>query len=116
MCLMMLASGVFARSQNTDFSSTNSSSTSGTISTSSFEQTVDSVGGTASVAIGQTGSITGSVSSNGFGGADITLDGSVGTQDNPTSARASSTGTSSTFSQENIFDIWRLHDDFPFDF
>ena len=97
-------SSVSANSQNTDFVRTNSSATTGTVSASSFEETNDTVGGTAAVAIGGTGSVTGQVSASGFAGADVSIDGTVGSPDNPSFVSANSSGNSSTFAQESVFD------------
>ncbi|MBU1756786.1 MAG: hypothetical protein KJ703_07365, partial [Alphaproteobacteria bacterium] len=97
-------SSVSANSQNTDFVRTNSSATTGTVSASSFEETNDTVGGTAAVAIGGTGSVTGQVSASGFAGADVSIDGTVGSPDNPSFVSADSSGKLSTFAQESTFD------------
>lgn len=97
-------SNVSARSENSNFTQVNASSTTGTVSESSFAQTGESVGGTASATVSETGSVTGGVTARGFAGADVSVDGSVGTADNPSFVSASSSGTTSTFVQENTFD------------
>lgn len=97
-------SNVSARSENSNSTQVNASSTTGTLSESSFAQTGESVGGTASVFVTETGSVTGGVTARGFAGADASVDGTVGTEDNPSFVSSVSTGSETTFAQESTFD------------
>ena len=97
-------SNVSARSENSNSTQVNASSTTGTLSESSFAQTGESVGGTASVSVTETGSVTGGVTARGFAGADASVDGTVGTEDNPSFVSSVSTGSETTFAQESTFD------------
>ena len=97
-------SNVVARSQNSDFEQTETRTTIGSVATSSISQASTTVGGTASLSVGETGSVTGGVQAIGFAGADVELDGAVGTEANPSFVVASSRGTQSSFDQVNAFD------------
>ena len=96
--------GAFASSSGTDFQSSNSSSNAGTASTSSFENSNQTVGGEASVTVGESGSVAGSVDASGFAGAQVSIDGTVGLPANFDQVSASSSGSNSSFEQDNTFD------------
>ena len=97
-------SSVTAVSLNSNFVGTNTSTSAGTVSTSGFSQRSTTVGGTASVDVGESGTVTGGVQALGFAGATIESNGAVGTEANPSFVVASSRGTDSTFSQNSTFD------------
>lgn len=96
--------GAFASSNGFDRTTEFTNSVEGTLTTNTFSQDVTSVGGIASVDVGETGVVTSGVSAGGIGGAEVAIDGSVGLADAPAFANASSTGTASTFAQQSTFD------------
>lgn len=94
----------FAASNQRNLTTVNSSSVAGTINSNSFEQVSTSVGGEASIVVGENGVVTGGVSSNGVGGASTSVDGSVGLEDSTTFADAVSLGTIDTSNSTSSLD------------
>lgn len=93
-----------ATSSNFDRTTVSTNQQDGTLGSSTFSQDIQSVGGIASVAVGETGSVAGGVNANGVGGAAIAIEGTVGLEDAPSFANANSSGSSDTFAQQSSFD------------
>ena len=75
-----------ATSSNFDRTTVSTNQQDGTLGSSTFSQDTQSVGGIASVAVGETGSVAGGVNANGVGGAAIAIEGTVGLEDAPSFA------------------------------
>ncbi|WP_340587311.1 autotransporter outer membrane beta-barrel domain-containing protein [Erythrobacter alti] len=106
---------VFVNSSGSDSLTVNSGSTVGTVSTSTFESSNTNVGGVAAVSVGETGAITGGVSANGVGGADVSVDGTVGLADNTSFIDANSSYTDTASEQESVFDSATGENSFTFE-
>ncbi|MEW4448958.1 autotransporter outer membrane beta-barrel domain-containing protein [Qipengyuania sp. JC766] len=93
-----------AVSTGTDFQNTNSNSTTGTVSASSSQSANQTVGGEASVSVGEAGSVAGSVTANGFAGAQVSIDGAVGQPTISGLVGANSSGSDGSFENASTFD------------
>ena len=88
-------SPVSASSSTLEGSTTTVTTVDGADSSTVNTSATTAIGGTASVAVGETGSVSGFVSANGRTGADVEIDGLVGTTASPAGAFATSNATDS---------------------
>ena len=96
--------GVFANSNNFDQTTVSTNAAGGTLSNSTYDRITTSVGGLASISVGETGAVAGGVQANGVGGAEVAIDGSVGLGSAPSFANATSSGSVDAFAQQQSFD------------
>lgn len=100
-----VSASLFARADG----STNSNAFASSFDGASFNQSSqssssESTGGTATIAVGETGTVGDGVDASGFAGANVSIDGSVGTPGASGFAVANSSGNASTFEQESSSD------------
>lgn len=94
----------FANSSNSDRTTVSTGSLDGTLSTSTYSDEFAQVGGIAQVSVAEGGVVTGGVSASGVGGAQVSIDGTVGLEDAASFGNANSNASGNTFAQQSTFD------------